>query len=126
KFKTKDLLHTVLPLSLIIFLFFKTKIEISIFFFLFTVIFLFNSLLYTILAYYRISRHQKDIELFSSNKEPIDLNWLKYIIYTFILSSLLIIFYNIITNAESLNIYINLFFLGAVYLVAYFSIKQKE
>lgn len=126
KFKTKDLLHTILPLFLFIFLFFKTKIEIVVFLFLFTLTFLFNSLLYTVLAYYRINKHQKDIELFSSNKESIDLNWLKYIVYTFVLSSLLIIFYNILTNAESLNIYINLFFLGVVYLVTYFSIKQKE
>ncbi len=126
KFKTTDILHIVLPLSLFTFLLFKNHIKISVFFILFTVIFLFNSLLYTVLAYYKINRHQKDIELFSSNKESIDLNWLKYIIYTFILSSLLIIFYNIFTNAESLNIYINLFFLTVVYLVAYFSIKQKE
>lgn len=126
KFRIKDLLHALLPLFLFLFLLFKTKIETAVFFLLFTIIFLFNSLLYTMLAYYRINRHQKDIELFSSNKEPIDLNWLKYIVYTFILSSLLIIFYSIFTQAESLNIYINLFFLGVVYLVAHFSIKQKE
>src|SRR5690606_5972433 len=92
----------------------------------FIVLVLGHSLFYTLLSYIQIRKHQRDIELFSSDKESIDLRWIKYIIFSFIASAVLIIVYNIFSVAEKLNIYINIFFLVVVYFVAYYSIKQKE
>ncbi|WP_165793148.1 helix-turn-helix domain-containing protein [Sphingobacterium haloxyli] len=41
-------------------------------------------------------------------------------------SAIIVTAYNFLTKAESLNIYINLFFVGVVYLVAFYSLRQKE
>jgi AraC-like DNA-binding protein len=126
RYRQRDLRFAVIPALFLILLFCKPVLEEEIFFLLYIVIILSNSLFYTSWAYVKINRHQKVIEAFSSNKEPIDLNWLKYIIYSFILSAVLIILYSIATKAESLNIYINLYFLVVVYLVAFYSMRQKE
>lgn len=92
----------------------------------YVVLFVGHALFYTILAYFKIIKHQRTIELIHSNLEDIDLRWIKYIIYSFIGSALLSGAYNIFTRAEELNIYLNLFFLAVVYLVAFYSLRQKE
>lgn len=85
-----------------------------------------SGLLYTVLSYRQVLRHQQKIESFISNKEPIDLNWIKYIIYSFIGSTIIYICYAFSSDSSSLNIYMNLYFFLIVNLIAYFSIKQGE
>src|SRR5690606_17967728 len=74
----------------------------------------------------KIKKHQRIVERIHSNLEDIDLRWIKYIIYSFIGSALLLVVYNLFTSGETLNVYINFMFLGVVYLVAFHSVRQKE
>src|SRR5690606_37006107 len=126
KYSLKDCRFLIVPLLFLILLFCKPLLKESLFNILYIVIVLAHSLFYTVSAYLKIQKHQKDIELFSSNTEFIDLKWIKYIIYSFITSSVLIIIYSAFTTGDGLNLYINLFFLVVVYLVTFYSIRQKE
>lgn len=126
RFKWKDTLLFIVPILFFVFLLFRPLLDTYHFEIGYIVLFLGHSLFYTLLANVKILKHQRNIKLFHSNTEDIDLRWIKYIIYSFIGSAVLIIGYNVFTKAESLNIYINLFFLGVVYLVAFYSIRQKE
>jgi len=126
KYKIKDFTYLVVPIIFIVLLFFKPRLESHIFSMLYLILFLGHALFYTSKAYLRVNRHQKDIELFSSDTESIDLNWIKYIIYSFFGCLLLLIFMNLFEPIKSLNIYLNLFFLTVVYFVSYYSVKQKE
>jgi len=85
-----------------------------------------NALFYTVLAYISLQKHQKNIESIISNKEPIDLNWIKNIIYAIAGSTIITMLYSTFIDAKSLNLYINVYFLIVVYMIAYFSIKQRE
>ncbi|SFI76321.1 AraC family transcriptional regulator [Myroides guanonis] len=125
-YSLKDIRFLILPLLFLILLSLNKYIQEDVFNVIYLSLILSNSLFYTVLSYIKIQKHQKNIELFSSDIESRDLRWLKYIIYSFLASALLIIFYNIIATAERLNIYINLCFLIIVYLVSFYSIRQKE
>lgn len=126
KYKLKDVRFLIVPSIFLMLLLTKEALTDKLFRTSFIVLVLGHSLFYTLLSYIQIRKHQRDIELFSSDKESIDLRWIKYIIFSFIASAVLIIVYNIFSVAEKLNIYINIFFLVVVYFVAYYSIKQKE
>lgn len=125
-YKTGDLRYLLAPLVFLILMLCHGEIDEQWFGILYIVLVFGHALFYTSFAYLKILHHQRAIELFSSNKEFIDLNWIKYIIYVFISSSALTLLYNVFATAESLNSYINLFFLGVVYFVAYHQIRQKE
>lgn len=90
------------------------------------ILFLGHSLAYVLLAYATIRKHEKTVELFSSDTQSIDLKWIKYIIYSFLLSLLIVIVYNVFQMRQPLNIFINFYLLAVVYLVAFCSIRQKE
>ncbi len=122
----KDLAYLFVPLLFLVLLLSRPVLDENRFHFVYIILFLGHALGYTIAAYLKIQNHQKNIEQFSSTKESIDLNWIKYIIYAFIASSVLIIFYNIFTTAASLNSYVNLFFLGVIYFVAFHAVRQRE
>ncbi|WP_185211721.1 helix-turn-helix domain-containing protein [Sphingobacterium mizutaii] len=89
-------------------------------------LFFIQALLCTVLAYLKVRKHQKVIQSFSSNTMNIDLRWIKYIIYCCIISSVLILIYNLVFPETNLNIIINLFFMGVLYLVAFYSMRQGE
>lgn len=126
RYTVNDLRFLAVPLLFLLLLLSRPLIELKLFTLFYIIFFLSHSLFYTVLAYLKIQQHQKNIELFSSSTEAIDLRWIKYIIYSFIASALLIIGYNILSLGDGLNIYINLFFLVVVYLVAFYSVRQKE
>jgi AraC-like DNA-binding protein len=83
-------------------------------------------ILYTVLAYFEIRKHQKKILSFVSETNEIDLSWLEYIILSIFLLSIVITLYNIFFSTSTLNAFINLFLLMIIFIVAYNSIKQKE
>lgn len=83
-------------------------------------------ILYTILSYLEIRKHQKKILAFVSDTVEIDLSWLEYIISSILAISIVVTLYNIFFNALTLNVFINIFFLGIIFFVAYNSLKQKE
>jgi len=83
-------------------------------------------ILYTTLAYLKITKHQKKIMSFASSTNEIDLNWLQYIIFSIFILSIVITLYNIFFNSLTLNAFINIFLLTIIFIVSYNSIKQKE
>lgn len=93
---------------------------------LYLILFLGHSLAYVLLSYAMVLKHQRTIRNFASNTEAIDLRWIKYIIYSFFASLLIVILYNIFQMSQPLNVYINFYLLSVVYLVAFWSLRQKE
>lgn len=89
-------------------------------------LFFVQALLCTVLAYLKVRKHQKVIQSFSSSTLNIDLRWIKYIIYSCIISSILILIYNLLFPESNLNTIINMFFLAVLYLVAFYSMRQGE
>jgi uncharacterized membrane protein YfcA len=85
-----------------------------------------NALFYTGLSYLKIIKHRKNIESFASSKENIDLRWILWIIYATIAASVTTAFYNVFSGERSLNIYISIFFMLVVYIVAFYTIRQKK
>lgn len=118
--------YLILPIIYLFFLLYSFSSSKEIFKILPIILMMGNALLYTVLAYVNIQKHQKNIESVISNKEPVDLHWIKNIIYAIAGSTIIAMLYNAFSNATALNLYMNLFFLAVVYMIAYFSIKQKE
>ena len=81
------------------------------------------------LSYRKIIKHQKNIRLFSSTLENVDLKWLEYmIIGTVVMAFFWII--NILFQATIggvyLNVITNLIYLIGFFFIGYHSVKQKE
>jgi AraC-like DNA-binding protein len=89
-------------------------------------IFLIQVILYTILSFLEIRKHQKKILDFASDTEGIDLRWLEYIVYYVLLLSIVVTLYNVFFNPRSLNIFINILLLVIIFVIAYYALKQKE
>ncbi|MFC3198048.1 helix-turn-helix domain-containing protein [Parapedobacter deserti] len=126
KYAARDLAYLAPSCVFLIFSMLRSVFEENIFNLLYLILVFGHALFYTILAYFKIRQHKKNIERFASTKEPISLNWIKYIIYAFIGSSVVVLLYNVAAPLASLNIYINTYFLMVVYFVAYNSVKQKQ
>lgn len=126
KLKKRDIRFLILPVVYFLFLYYKSFTTKSVLELVLLILIFSHALFYIVLAYLTINKHQKDIESFISNKEPIDLNWIKNIIYLCLASTVITVIYSANFSAAPLNLYINLYFLVVVYVIAYFSIKQKE
>ena len=129
KFQAADLKYLLLPVfySILLLLQQSANEENQNFFKLVSLgLILVQVILYTTLAYIKITKHQKRIMSFASNANEIDLSWLKYIIFSIFLLSIVITLYNIFFNSLTLNAFINLFLLIIILIVSYNSIKQKE
>lgn len=85
-----------------------------------------QSICFTILSWIKLNKHSQRIELFSSNKEEIDLKWLKQIIKSLIALCVFIGLYNILFQGKSLNLLANSIMLISVFFIAYHTIRQKE
>jgi len=83
-------------------------------------------LIYTIASFIRINRHQKKIQLYSSNTHEIDLSWLQYVIGLVIGVSFITVLYNVFFWETSLNLFMNILFLLVIYWMAYFALQQGE
>lgn len=126
KYRIKDAGHLILAFLFLILLCCKPIIDQKLFQIIYLTMVLGNALFYTGLSYLKIIKHRKNIESFASSKENIDLNWITWIIYATIAASVTTAFYNIFSGERALNIYISLFFMLVVYIVAYYTIQQKE
>ena len=81
--------------------------------------------IYWVLSFRKLIKHQKNIRLFSSALETIDLAWLRY--FLFGAAFMVTIGLNDITKFfPSLLTYSPLFYLGAAYYLTYFILKQGE
>jgi len=126
RYTKRDVRYLIAPSVFLTVLLCRCFMEREAFNLLYLILVLGHALLYTTLAYFGIRHHQKHIEQFVSTKGPVSLNWIRYIIYAFIGSSVVVLLYNIITPLASLNGYINAYFLAVVYFVAFNSIRQRE
>lgn len=126
KYKIKDIGHLILAFLFLILLCSESIINPRQFHIIYLTLVLGNALFYTGLSYLKILKHRKNIESFASSKENIDLNWITWIIYATIAASLATAFYNVFSGERSLNIYISFFFMLVVYIVAYYTVQQKE
>jgi AraC-like DNA-binding protein/uncharacterized membrane protein YiaA len=126
KLRKKDIGLFLLPIAYVIILFYGLLTENALIKKLPNILIIINALWCTVLAYMTVKKHQHNIESFVSNKEPIDLHWIKSIIYTSMVSLIIVGVYNAKFEAAPLNLYINLAFLVIVYMMAYFAVKQRE
>lgn len=128
-FKLSDVKYAVLPVIFLTNLVLRRFLDLDnpeIFGFIFIGLILVQALFYTALSYITIRKHQKRIQLFSSNTEGINLNWLEHIILVIFMMNIVFIFYNIFYNDTSLNSFMNVIFLLVVYFVGCYCLRQKQ
>ena len=137
KWKKKDLLHFGLACFFIVFtlysLLLKKTNTISNVFGIIAVIlnclFGIQVLVYCYLSYLKISKHQKNIKLFSSAIESVDLKWLKNITFAVIILALYWAA-GVILQVKNENKYYFLFLeiinIYMIFYMTYYSLKQKE
>lgn len=126
RFKITDLKFLLFPAGFLICLTASALGYTTPFEYLSIMLILIQALFYTGLSYITIRKHQKKIQQFSSNTEGINLNWLEYIILVLLLVNITYVIYNLFYDPKSLNFFINTVFLGVIYFVGYYSLKQKE
>lgn len=126
KYRIKDAGHLISAIVFLVLLCCKPIIDQELFQVIYLTMVLGNALFYTGLSYLKIIKHRKNIESFASSKENIDLNWITWIIYATIAASVATAFYNIFSGGRALNIYISIFLMLVVYIVAYYTVQQKE
>ncbi|MDP2687776.1 MAG: helix-turn-helix domain-containing protein [Aequorivita sp.] len=127
QFRGKDYLHLVIPTVVSVSVFFKTEFVSGYSWRqLFVVTMLLQALFYTTLSYILLEKHQKRLELFNSERESVDLKWIKHIIIALIGISVFISIYNILFIEGSLNSIANSLTLVIIYFIAYHAMRQKE
>jgi AraC-like DNA-binding protein len=80
---------------------------------------------YWALSYYKLTRHQKNIQLVESNTTPVSLSWLKYLLLG-ILFMILLSFNDFLFKIQFLKTYSSLGYLGGTLFITYFLLAQKE
>lgn len=95
----------------------------------FNLIFCFQVIPYCIMAYREITDYQKNLFLYTSNIDAINLKWLqKVVVCVLIITGLWLI--DIVFKLAKTNVYFDNFasiiYLGGIFFIAYFSLKQKE
>lgn len=85
----------------------------------------FQVLIYLLLSFQKLRTHTKNITLFASSVEKIDLKWLQYLLLT-IAVMIFIWISGIVFNTTILNLYVTIGYFICIYTVAYFSHKQVE
>lgn len=85
-----------------------------------------QSLFYAVISYLRIQKHKKNIRLFASNTDEIDLNWIENIIKLILFLIFAICIYEMLFDSDRLNIVLNFISFYIVFFVGINVIKQKE
>ncbi|MCL3780171.1 helix-turn-helix domain-containing protein [Prolixibacteraceae bacterium JC049] len=127
KLRIKDILHLVVPVVMGA----NFSLNASNGFILnqhqiFVILLLLQAFIYIFWSLFLLRKHEKQIELFRSNREIVDLKWIKQTIYGLIAISIFIIGYNLAITEGNLNIYGNIFSLTILQFLAYNILKQKE
>ena len=138
KWKFKDNLHFSFPIFFVIFLIFEYFLNISVFntnlneseptqlfSILFLILFDIQLITYSYFSFKKVVSHQKNIRIFSSNVENLDLQWLKNVI---IGVGILFIFWIIamIIYSSIIDLYLFIAVFIVVYFIAFYTLKQKE
>ena len=125
QFKKQDLIYLLLPCIYlgILIIDFKNKSYLST---LLVPLLIGHAIVYTLLAYFKLRKHQRQINLFSSNTSEIDLRWLNSIIGAVFFTSVTIAIFNSVYFGLPLNLYIDIFMLSIALFIAYHALRQKE
>lgn len=84
-----------------------------------------QSVLYLVVSYVALQKHQRIIQKIASSTATIDLGWLKYFLAG--LFVVLLLWLNLVLfTVESLYQFTPVLYLGSTYFLAYFSLHQKE
>lgn len=95
----------------------------------FNLIFCFQVITYAIMAYREITTYQKKLFLYTSNMDTINLKWLqKVVICVLIITGLWLIdiFFKLAKTSVLFDNFAGLVYLVCIFIIAYFSLKQKE
>ena len=87
--------------------------------------FLLSIAFYWFLSYIKLQKHQKNIELFASETDTIDLNWLKYFLFG-IAGMGIVFFAEFYFNSPTVFKYASIGYLIATYILSYFALRQSE
>ena len=129
RFRTTDVKYLVLPLIFLLVLIIQ---EVSgtrnspTFQYLPAALILVQTLCYSVLSFVKIKQHQRKVLLFASSTDEINLKWLEKVIILILAISIIISLYNVIYRLSSLNLFMNIIFLVVIFMIAYYTIKQKE
>lgn len=126
KFNRYDVKYLILPIIFLFVLIVRLSEESAYLKFLSIVLILVQSLFYVTASYLKIRKHKKNTVVFSSNANEIDLRWLEYIILWIMFMSVIISVYNVFFYSSKQNLFINTTSLIIIFIVAYYSLKQKE
>ncbi|MBS2098285.1 helix-turn-helix domain-containing protein [Carboxylicivirga linearis] len=128
KYKFKDLIHLVLPLLYTVALSIQLQNNGSTSWLNYFIIGIisFQALFYTTLSYIKIRNHKKKIQKFTSNNQGRDLVWLEYIIIQIFITSIVVVVVNLFFDSDKPGILVNGINVAAIYLISYFSLRQKE
>jgi AraC-like DNA-binding protein len=95
----------------------------------FSLIFCLQVISYCIVAYRKITAYQKQLFLYASNTDAINLKWLqKVVICVLIITALWLIdiVFKLAKTYVFFDHFASLIYLGGIFFIAYFSLKQKE
>jgi AraC-like DNA-binding protein len=81
--------------------------------------------IYWILAYYRLNRHQNNVQLIASNTTGINLNWLKYLLLG-VAFMIALGMCEVLFGLKNLSSYVGYGYLVATLLMCYHLLAQKE
>lgn len=127
QYKGKDYLHLVIPTLVAVGVFIQIDFVAGYTWkHLFTVAMLLQALFYTTLSFILLENHQKRLELFNSERESVDLKWIKQIIIALIGLSVFISVYNMLPIDGNLNSIANTLTLAIIYFITYHAMRQKE
>jgi AraC-like DNA-binding protein len=134
-FNKKDLGHYLLPLLLLPFYlkFIFTNAEIKLndyksMNYLYSGInhyLIFQIITYWFLSFFKLKKHQKNIQLFASSTDAIDLNWLKYFLWG-IATMIVTLTAEFYVNNLLVFQYASLVYLVATYILAFYALRQSE
>lgn len=95
----------------------------------FMILFCIQVLPYCIVAYYKLNRYQRNLFLYSSNVEKINLNWLKKIVVCVFLITVLWLtdgLFQISVTSVVFDTFSNFFYFVCICYIAYHALKQRE
>jgi AraC-like DNA-binding protein len=134
-FNKKDFGHYLLPVLMLPF-FIKTAFQAPDIklnalqlmdytdFFVFPLLFA-QAAIYWFLAYLRLEKHQKNIQIFAASTEAIDLSWLKNFLWG-MAGMIAISFAEFYFNTSIVFQYASIGYLISVYILSYFALRQSE
>jgi AraC-like DNA-binding protein len=96
---------------------------------IFNFVFCFQVILYCIMAYRKIAAYQKNLFLYTSNISSINLKWLQKVVVCVLIITSVWLLDNVFKLTKN-NIFFDnlagLIYLGGIFYMAYFSLKQKD